>query len=397
MNNIKKFILNDFLITLGNTIFTLSIMWFIYEETQSAFYTALAGSFSHISNILFGYFFGSLADKYNQPKKYMSITLLINSICIFSYLFISWITHSFNLYYLLFVILLREIVMVAQYPNQTKLIPMIAPQNNVKKLISYRSISNRLASAVGYAIGGLILTLFSMNIIFIFISFLFFIGHFIISSIKVKTVHPPITRNKRSYRFLPTMRYIFNDDYLKQVFLITCSLNIVSMVAPNFVVYFMQYLKSDSIQYGIFQSFIAIGSLLAATVLVKYRKNVSSYYITMFSWILMASIFLMMFFNNNQSIMILFGFIIGITLTLPNILYSTFKILIIDDAYRGTISSTIKSIGVIFIPISYYISAYIADKLGANYVFLIAGIIQMIIVVIFYLDKKTKIKFDELV
>lgn len=70
-----------------------------------------------------------------------------------------------------------------------------------------------------------------------------------------------------------------------------------------------------------------------------------------------------MFVNIYAYIAIFLGMIIGICLTLPTILFNTYKILIIDDKYRGRISGAIQSISTLFIPLSYYFSAYITENM----------------------------------
>lgn len=88
---------------------------------------------------------------------------------------------------------------------------------------------------------------------------------------------------------------------------------------------------------------------------------------------------------------------IGVCLTLPNILFNTYKLLIIEDEYRGRISGTIQSVSTLFIPMAYYFSAFITEYLGANFVYLIAGMIQLIIVMTLIFDQRVKNRFNQLV
>ncbi|PWZ87279.1 hypothetical protein DD879_09790 [Staphylococcus pseudintermedius] len=111
----------------------------------------------------------------------------------------------------------------------------------------------------------------------------------------------------------------------------------------------------------------------------------------------MAITFIYMFVNIYAYIAVFLGMIIGICLTLPTILFNTYKILIIDDKYRGRISGAIQSISTLFIPLSYYFSAYITEKYGANFVYLVAGCIQLFIVLALLLDKKMKVRFNQVV
>ncbi|EGQ2857348.1 MFS transporter [Staphylococcus pseudintermedius] len=204
-------------------------------------------------------------------------------------------------------------------------------------------------------------------------------------------------KQKSLDEFKVVLNMILKDYYLKRVMITAMMLNIISMVAPTFVVYFNQYLHAQPKDYGMFQFFIALGSILAASIGLKLKHKMSSYNILVTFWSIMAITFIYMFVNIYAYIAIFLGMIIGICLTLPTILFNTYKILIIDDKYRGRISGAIQSISTLFIPLSYYFSAYITENYGANFVYLVAGCIQLFIALALLLDKKMKVRFNQVV
>lgn len=400
-SNIVRFISNDFLVGLANSIFNLAVMWFVLDQTGSAFYTATIGSLSHVAQILMGSYAGIKADQFNHPVKMMVYSLRVNSV-ILLVICISIGLFDINMIFLIFLLMCREIAIVFQFPNQNKLIPqLVRTQAEVKKVISYRSLTKNVSMMFGFAGAGFLFTLLPFPMLIIAILSLYIIGSLLISHIHIahqNNQHIQSKKHQNSYlEFKKTLAMIMNDYYLKRVLMSAAVLNIISMVAPTFVVYFNQYLNSNAQDYGLFQFLIALGSMVAATIGIKLKKHIPSYTILLLFWTLMAITFIYMYFNTSTSIAVILGVIIGLCLTLPNILFSTYKIIMIEDAYRGRITGVIQSISTLFIPISYFFSAYIAESYGANVVYLIAGICQLIIVIWLLCDYKMKANFNALV
>lgn len=292
--------------------------------------------------------------------------------------------------------------MVFQLPNQNILIPrLVQAQEEVKSVLSYRSLTKNVSMMLGFAIAGFLFSAIPFFMLILLIMMLFIIGSSAISSIKTTNeMHQPLHKlktHKSLDEFKAVFKMILRDYYLKRVMITAMMLNIISMVAPTFVVYFNQYLNAQPKDYGMFQFFIALGSMLAASIGLKLKHKMSAYNILVTFWLLMAMTFIYMFMNHSSQIAIVLGLMIGVCLTLPNILFNTYKLLIIEDEYRGRISGTIQSVSTLFIPMAYYFSAFITEYLGANFVYLIAGMIQLIIVMTLIFDQRVKNRFNQLV
>lgn len=184
-SNIIKFISNDFLVGLGNSIFNLVIMWYTLERTGSAFYTASIGALSHIAKITMGSYAGIKADQFNQPVKMMVYSLRMNSIILLVICICIGILNI-NIYGLIFLLLLREIIMVFQLPNQNILIPRLClVREDIKKVISYRSLTKNLSMMIGFSIAGFLYLVMSFPTLLIIILTLFIVSSLIINNIKV--------------------------------------------------------------------------------------------------------------------------------------------------------------------------------------------------------------------
>ncbi|HGH0893173.1 TPA: MFS transporter, partial [Staphylococcus pseudintermedius] len=310
-SQIFKLISNDFVVGLGNSIFSLVMMWYVLNQTGSAYYTATIGSLSHIAQILVGSYAGIKADQMNQPVKMMVYSLRFNGIFLLIIGFVVLIL-DFNLYLLIVLLFLREVTMVFQLPNQNKLIPrLVQAQEDVKRVLSYRSLTKNLSMMLGFAIAGFLFSAVPFFILILLIMVLFIIGSSAINTIKVTNKMHTFKSKRKKQKSLDEFKVVLNmilkDYYLKRVMITAMMLNIISMVAPTFVVYFNQYLHAQPKDYGMFQFFIALGSILAASIGLKLKHKMSSYNILVTFWSIMAITFIYMFVNIYAYIAIFLG------------------------------------------------------------------------------------------
>ncbi|MBO8157174.1 MAG: MFS transporter [Bacillaceae bacterium] len=184
--NMFLFVANDFVTGLGNSIFNILIMWYVYDVTGSAISTAIIGSYTHISSFLIGPLAGVYADRSKKPLSLFVWTLRVNGIlllimvlCIFLF---SGAIEIFAVYLL---VALREITFTMEYPVQTRIIPSIVPEKSVTKLIGYRSVTGNVSSLIGNSISGFIIAFRGVLGGMILNSITFFIGAMLISFLQL--------------------------------------------------------------------------------------------------------------------------------------------------------------------------------------------------------------------
>lgn len=183
-------------------------------------------------------------------------------------------------------------------------------------------------------------------------------------------------------------KVLWNNDSLRKITIISCLLNVVSMVGPMIVVYFNSYLNASSTTYGVFNAMITLGSIISGAIIGLLVKKHNNSTIVLFGWSLLSIIFFFMALNKVIWIIFVLGLLLGICLTLPNIILDSVQILIIPDEYRGRVSTLLQAVSVVLIPVSNFLGGIIADNLGANYVFLFCGLWQFLVVLIVYKNRE---------
>ncbi|MCU9602568.1 MFS transporter [Pallidibacillus thermolactis] len=156
------------------------------EITSSAIATAIIGSFTHISGFFIGPIAGVFADRSKNPKslfswilRFNTLILLIMVVCIYI------LTNEFEIFAVFVLVAIREISFDLLYPVQTRIIPLIVPKDGVTKLLGYRSDSSNIASILGNAISGFVISLVCIIGGFILNSITFFLSSILISLLKL--------------------------------------------------------------------------------------------------------------------------------------------------------------------------------------------------------------------
>lgn len=424
--NTLMFITNDFVTALGNSIFMILIIWYVYDITGSGVATAVIGSFTHICSFFAGPVAGVYADRSKNPLSLLRWTLRINGILVIFMITNLYFSSGNNEIWAIFILVaLREITFSLEKPSQTRIIPMIVPVDYVSKLIGYRSISSNIADLIGNSISGFLIA--SIGIIggLIFNSITFFIGSVLIGFIRILsleertgespelftdgTVKDPInsssndvTKQNSESKINPSkekkqgnfkkeifegFRYIWENKYIRKITIITTIINVSSMIGPILVVYFSDFLNRSIESYGIFNAALTGGSILSGLIIGKLNMKLKNSTIVLMGWSFLSIILIFMFFDVHILVTYFFGFSLGIGLTLPSITLNTVMVLIIPDSHRGRVSTIIQAIAVVLIPLFNIIGGVISDVFGANYVFLIAGLWIVIVVFIVFKNR----------
>lgn len=121
-----------------------------------------------------------------------------------------------------------------------------------------------------------------------------------------------------------------------------------------------------------------LGSIISAIIIGLLIKKYNNSTIVLFGWSLLSILLILMSFNKVIWFVFIFGLLLGIGLTLPNIILNSVQILIIPDEYRGRVSTLLQAISVVLIPLSNFLGGIIVDIFGANYVFLFCGLWQFL-------------------
>ena len=156
--NMSLIVTNQFLTMLADSIFTISIMWYMYDITQSPLSSALVTAVGALTAVFIAPFIGVLVDR-KEPKSSMQIGYIImvsvGVLLTLAYLF--WLDGvAFAIYVALIV---HNICMTFIAPAKNKLLPRIVGVERIVKVNGYISSTSETSYLIGQGISGVLITL----------------------------------------------------------------------------------------------------------------------------------------------------------------------------------------------------------------------------------------------
>lgn len=177
----------------ANQMQTIAVSWQIYELTKDPWYLGLIGLVQFIPLFALMLVVGHVADRYDR-RVILSISQAVDGIAMAILAlaaFGGWLTRDL----ILVVVLLFGCARAFQQPTQSSLLPLVVPSSLLSQAMAASSSSNKIASIVGPAIGGLLL-LISASTVYAFCALLYFAAAIMTVFLRVRhapTKKEPVT------------------------------------------------------------------------------------------------------------------------------------------------------------------------------------------------------------
>ena len=150
----RRFLVGNFLSSLGSQMQTVAIGWYLYERTDSALALGAVGLAQVLPIILLTLPAGHLADHVDR-KKLLRATLTLSLLSSLGLAAVAWVHGAVPILYTLLV--LNGIARALNAPARDALAPQLLPVELLGNGATWRSGLFQLASVLGPATGGLII------------------------------------------------------------------------------------------------------------------------------------------------------------------------------------------------------------------------------------------------
>ncbi|MFT0137230.1 MFS transporter, partial [Alcanivoracaceae bacterium MT1] len=165
LNNYKEILaLKDFrrlwiaqmLSGLGNSLYFVSLMWLIWENTNSTLHTGLFAILYDIPQLFLGLWIGVVISRFSL-KKVMVFSDIIRAlgVCI---VIACYLMDIFSVYILYLAIMLEGLMLVIHRPASNAILPQIVPKEKLESANATSQLSNRIINVAGYGVAGVIIT-----------------------------------------------------------------------------------------------------------------------------------------------------------------------------------------------------------------------------------------------
>ncbi|MED4130728.1 MFS transporter [Shouchella miscanthi] len=372
---------------MGDSIFYILSMWFIFDVTGSSLYVGIAGALFTIPPIL-SFFLGPIIDN-NNPKK---LYILFSTVQVILLLIFVWIVSAENFYLAFFFVILFLIATLSEstYPLEHVLIPQVVQKKDLVKANSVMSIAYQGLDFLFNGLAGILIAFLTVTYLYGLNAVLFLLPIFTILMIKI---HYPV--KKRSAVREGFVQY--KQDVKSGLAFVMHPLILrllLPLVAVNFLFAivlvtlpeFADHINGGPTMYGIILAGLGagsiIGALIAENIQRKWRLGIllpAGFFFSGISWFVMV-------FMAQFSLVLLFVFLVlsYIFVGIINVLFTTLFQTLPETNMLGRVNTTVESVISISMPLGSLLGGYIATLLPISYVIVLFGV-GLVLLSIYYL------------
>lgn len=262
----------------GNSILRFSLSLYILDVTGSA--GAFGGilAVSMLPTILLSPFGGVLADRVNRRNIMVCLDVITSLVCL---LFITQIGSNQIVFLVAGTMIVLSIIQSMYQPAVQSSVPLLVDRNYLLQANGIVVQINALASFLGPILGGMLYGFLNLKVIVIISAVAFFISAFLEVFIRI-----PFTKQASNGKVLDTVtmdlkqviKFISKDNpVLFKILILVAAINLFfsSMIMIGLPYIIKIQLGLSSQLYGIAESFLAIGSIVAGLSIGLVAKKYS--------------------------------------------------------------------------------------------------------------------------
>lgn len=391
--NMWTFIVSKLISSLGSSIYTFGISFYIISATGSATNFAMNLICSILPRTLFAPIAGYMADTFN--KKTIIVSAQILSALSVSGLLLYSLIDGISLTAIYITTALLSLVSAFSGVTFTSAIANLVDPDRIQKAVSFNQTSLSLATIGGPAIGGLLYGLVSLPV---FLTI--FIIAFVIATVLEATMDFKLYTKKKEdankEKMLQSIkegiRYLKKNELISRIVIIALFINFffgAFQIGFSFVL--IDVLKMEATHFGMVEASFSLGMLLASIYIgirstFKAPLSIAKWGIVLMS-VGMGFISLPLFIHfdywGNFSFYIILLFVFGAVEILVNVPIGVLMQTTLDEEYRGRVYSIMETMAMGLMPLAMIVFGILFDLIEAQYILL--GSALMLIIVIFIL------------
>lgn len=380
--NFKYLFLGRLATNMGDSIYYLTLSWYILKETNNIFWVGVVQAVIFLPT-LFSFIFGGVIDRY--PKKTILILLALGQGIFTFFIWLHMLLGSIDPIFLCFLVFGAALFGMNIYTVQDAFIPKLVAKKELALANSYMSTSARTVDYLfNGAVGFLLDIVKAANLLFVS---LFSFGLTVFSFQKitfVEAIEPVPKKEKESWFF--GFQKIYHDRTLRTM---TISLIFINFLFSGLSIYIVLIADQQNSGFvlGLINSGLSIGGIIGSTFVAnKILKGIDAGQKLIITSLLFGVMLLFAsWFALHWSIIIWFA-AAAMFLGASQILYTPLLQTIVEQKHLGKILSAQSSATVGIMPLGFIIFGEVAKMLPINYFLIIFGLSYIALGIIYYYD-----------
>lgn len=360
----------------SSSVLQFAIVWYLTDKTGSAMVLSFAMMMGFLPQGILGLFVGVYIDRYNR-KRIMILSDLLISAASLVMVIAGWM-GCLSTGLILVVLLLRSIGSAFHTPCLQAVTPQIVPADQLTICSGYSQALESVSLILSPAIAAVLYNAWSLSAIVL----LDVIGALIAVYTLVMSVIPELHREengqrvhvlreaKEGFRTLRTHKGMLGLVLIGSLY--TLALMPTSALFPLMS---MSYFNGTSTNASIVEVIFSVGLLFGSIVLSKWGGTKNRVYTIVGSFLLMSiSLFISGILTPDDfSVFVVCSWFMGVSGPFYWGMYTPLLQSNFEAGYLGRVMSLSSSIRLLSGPLGLFISGLIAEKLGVEKWFLVAG------------------------
>lgn len=304
---------------LGMQAYTIAMMFWLMENTNSSILMSLVLTLSILPNVLFSPIAGVIADRLSR-KKIIIVTDLIRGFAVFILslmIFSKYGSQSLIVVLFTAVSVINGISRAFFQPAIDAFIPDLVSTKNLPKTVAFFQSSTQFATIIGQALGGLLYRVFGAPLLLLLDSISYFLSAFSESFIKhdfIKRKSENSVKDKYKQHkedLVEGLNFVKGCKGMLQTMIFASSINF--FIAPIMLLlpfYVSEQLTAEAQWYGFLLAAMAFGSILGYWFSATLNVNGSRRTIVMFTSIFLLAFSLMMLSQSVSPVFLLIGILV---------------------------------------------------------------------------------------
>jgi len=389
-NQFKRLWIGQLISILGSEVVQFALIWWITVDTNSSYFLSLSMFLAFVPGILIAPFAGVLVDKWD--KKTLLIVADLLQAFTTTLLIISFYLGFGNIWFIISLNFLRSIFQSFHSPAFMTVVALMVPKEKLSRINGISQLATAISQMVGPIFGALLMAIIPKieNILWIDV-FTFIIALVLLLRVKIPHIESKAEEassdQKFKAKFKEGFQIIRNIRGLTTILFLAMITNFFLMPINT---QFSLFIYRDHSGSELDMAFISAGMQFAivagalATSLKKEWKNKVNIFIFGILLVFIGIGIMALAPYQNFGIMFLGSLIGFFGVPILQTMLSTIIQVVVPPEAMGRVSSILRLLSSVAMPLGIILSGPIAELIGIKYLFLSASLLGIFVVGLTY-------------
>lgn len=389
MSNKNYLLMGRLISTLGDSIYSVAIMWYIFDVTKDAFITSVTSAIIFTPGILSA-FAGPVIDHFNR-KKMMLIAQIIQ-LFIMIFIAVMFYLNLMPISVLLFSLFILGLIEVVEGNAESALSPLVMEEDELIGYNSFVSTGSTMIGVIAKLITVWLVMKAGIESVYFLNAATFFLAVLLFSKIKYNHIDNGVF-NTEIYKTSITdgWKYFVGN----KLFLFTLPAMIANFTGSmtNAILPAFTYSRGGDYAYGYYLTASVVFALIGSLITPKF-KDVDINKILMISPLISGVCMVLTAVASNYYASIFFYGLITLPNMVLNISMFTYIQKMVDNKVLARVGTIMNALCMVAMPVGSLLGGVVAKQFGVDVPIYISGIGFMSLTIVFLLLQRKGGKID---